>query len=285
MDMEEAYEQKEELHEPFQLCLSRHPTRMRSHWQDTLELMYFYKTTGCQYTIRNKQYTVQSGDLMVVNPLENHSCSDFGNAEVCCLVLRTELLGAYSGVLIRHQIRQDNILRGIFESLYRIQPWGKYLGIPDSEPTYFHIMSATYGILGRLIEAYVYDETSPEKRLRQVTSSKRVRRMMHYIGAHYAEEISVTQLAALVELSESRTAHIFRDVTGSSIMEYTEHIRMRHAKELLREGDKSITEIALAVGYSEHSYFTHRFRQHTGMTPTEYRKNAREQGYYALGSR
>lgn len=272
MDFEEAYEQTEELQTPFQICISDSPKRMRLHWQDTLELMYFYTTNGCTYTIRNKQYTVQSGDLLIANPLENHSCPDFGRAEVCCLVIRPALLGAYSGVLFRHQIRQDRVIGEIFASLRSIEPRGQYLQIPDSEVQYFHVLSAIYGILHRLIRCYVYGDTFPEKRLRHESDTKRVRRMMHYIGEHYAEEISVSRLAALVELSESRTAHIFRDVTGSSIMEYTEHIRMRHAKELLQEEDKSITEIALAVGYSDHSYFTHRFRLHTGMTPKEYRK-------------
>lgn len=265
---EEAFEQTEQIDTNFRICIGTHPKRMLSHWHSYVELMFFYETIGCTYRIRDREYVVHKGDLIVVNSLENHSCADFGSAVVCCLVLEPELLGGYRGVLFRHQVRADPVLEELFGALRQIQPYDTFLDLQDHDPRYFHALSGLYGILARLIDGYIYDAASIEGRL---SNGKQVRQMMHYIGEHYAEAICIADLAALVNLSESRAAHIFREVTGSSIMAYTEHIRLERAKELLCEGEGSITEIAQQTGYSTHSYFTSRFRRQTGMTPTEYR--------------
>ncbi len=83
-------------------------------------------------------------------------------------------------------------------------------------------------------------------------------------------------LAERAHMSVGRFQHIFKEVAGVSPAEYTEKMRIARAKELLTGGSCDISEIAFKCGFSEHSYFSKRFKKYTGVTPTAYKTAERE---------
>ncbi|MGX8698439.1 MAG: AraC family transcriptional regulator [bacterium] len=97
-------------------------------------------------------------------------------------------------------------------------------------------------------------------------------RMLNHIAVHYAEPITLSELAAVGNLSKNSCIRIFREHTGVTPGTYLNNYRLQRAVELLQHSEKPITEIAYAVGFSGSSYFTERFRQLYGMTPKEFRK-------------
>ncbi|MGC9400722.1 MAG: substrate-binding domain-containing protein [Anaerolineae bacterium] len=99
-----------------------------------------------------------------------------------------------------------------------------------------------------------------------------VRQAMVYIHEHYAEPISRADLAEHVALSEDYLTDCFRKELGVTPITYINRYRIHQAKILLTETYKSITEIALDVGFSDSSYFSRVFRRETGMSPTDYRQ-------------
>lgn len=92
-----------------------------------------------------------------------------------------------------------------------------------------------------------------------------------YIEKHYAEAISVKDVAEEVCISESYFKSVFKKISGYSYSEYLTNIRIDHAKKLLDTTDKSITEIALDVGYQTPNSFSSLFKRETGKTPTQYK--------------
>ena len=82
---------------------------------------------------------------------------------------------------------------------------------------------------------------------------------------------SADELAADCCLSTSRFTHLFREVTGRSLHEYTLSIRMEKAKELLMT-DMPVREIANAVGFEDQNYFSRMFRKYTGTAPSKARE-------------
>jgi YesN/AraC family two-component response regulator len=100
-----------------------------------------------------------------------------------------------------------------------------------------------------------------------------VRQAMAYIHEHYADQISRTELAQHVALSEDYLTFCFRKELGVTPITYLNRFRVNQAKELLAHTDKSITEIALDVGYSDSSYFSRVFRREAGLSPTDYRQS------------
>jgi len=104
---------------------------------------------------------------------------------------------------------------------------------------------------------------------------RQVRRAMAYIHAHYAEPITRRDLAAHLGLHEDSLSHYFGQEVGISLVAYLNRYRVQQACKLLETSQRTIIEIALAVGFGSHSYFTRVFAAETGMTPTAYRQQHR----------
>jgi AraC family transcriptional regulator len=99
-----------------------------------------------------------------------------------------------------------------------------------------------------------------------------VRRVKEWIEADLAGEHTVETLAALVSLSPFHFVRAFAASIGKPPHTYLVERRMIEARRLLRETDTDMTEIGLSVGYSGGGAFARAFRQHTGMSPSAYRR-------------
>ncbi len=99
-----------------------------------------------------------------------------------------------------------------------------------------------------------------------------VRKVMAFIHEHYPEAISRDQLSSYAGVSERHLNRCFLQETGLSPVSYLNRYRIQQAKCLLKEGDRNITEVMAAVGFSDSSHFAHIFRRETGMSPREYQR-------------
>ena len=93
-----------------------------------------------------------------------------------------------------------------------------------------------------------------------------------YIERHYAEPISMVDMADMAGISSTQFNRRFRQLLRMTPMEYLRTVRMQVAQKLLTTTSDSLVQIAVAVGYADQSHFTKRFHEVTGMTPAAYRK-------------
>lgn len=93
-----------------------------------------------------------------------------------------------------------------------------------------------------------------------------------HIETHYTEPITLEDLAQKAHLSKRHFQRIFNECIGRSPIEHLLEIRIRKAKELLRNTEQSITDIAFDCGFQDSNYFTRQFRKISGLTPRQYRK-------------
>jgi signal transduction histidine kinase/AraC-like DNA-binding protein len=105
-----------------------------------------------------------------------------------------------------------------------------------------------------------------------VQAQRLVRQAMAYIHEHYADAISRADLARHVALSEDYLTACFRQELGVTPIAYINRYRVHQAKRLLADPGKSITEIALEVGFSDSGYFSRVFRREVGLSPEAYRR-------------
>ena len=103
-------------------------------------------------------------------------------------------------------------------------------------------------------------------------ASRTVRQAMAYIHEHFDEPISRTDLARHVAITERYLTHCFREEMGITPMIYLNRYRIKRAKALLEQRNLSITEVAMAVGFSDASYFNRVFRQVVGTSPGTYQR-------------
>jgi signal transduction histidine kinase/DNA-binding response OmpR family regulator len=97
-----------------------------------------------------------------------------------------------------------------------------------------------------------------------------VRRAVAYVHAHYAEPISRGDVASHVGVSERHLSRCFRQEMGVTLTTYLNRCRVRQARALLELGDKSITQVAMEVGFSSGGYFARVFREEVGVSPSTY---------------
>lgn len=111
---------------------------------------------------------------------------------------------------------------------------------------------------------------------RQSSYKSLVEEAKNYTRQHYHDpDISIQKLCGHLHISAGYFSNIFKKEVKMTYLNYLMHIRMEHAKELLRTTDLKAFEIAEKVGYSEPNYFSFSFRKYVGVSPKEYRSDPR----------
>ena len=103
-----------------------------------------------------------------------------------------------------------------------------------------------------------------------------LRKADEFIEAHYAEDISLTDIARYVCLSSSYLSRTFKKETGMSTVDRIKEVRIREAVRLLKTTNMKVQDIAAAVGYHSSRYFLSVFRSEIGTSPAEYREGKHE---------
>lgn len=96
-------------------------------------------------------------------------------------------------------------------------------------------------------------------------------RICQFIEDHLHEDLSLVRLAEAHYFNPSYLSRLFKQERGINLSEYIDQCRMRRAKELLKDGDLKVRDVAVMVGYEAAHSFTRFFKKVTGMTPQEYR--------------
>lgn len=99
-----------------------------------------------------------------------------------------------------------------------------------------------------------------------------VEQIQNYVRQHYIDGFTSVQIQEACGLSYKYAGTLFKEVTGQTIKEYQCTLRLRKAEQLLKETNKSITEIAQLTGFSDVFYFSKIFHRKKGCPPGEYRK-------------
>jgi AraC-like DNA-binding protein len=100
-----------------------------------------------------------------------------------------------------------------------------------------------------------------------------MKEMIAYIHKHYAEKITLEDIARAGMMCRSKCCRVFREILHQSVFEYLLDYRVRKSIPLLCEKRLNITEIAQACGFSGSSYYAETFRKIAGVSPGSYRKN------------
>lgn len=146
----------------------------------------------------------------------------------------------------------------IFSDEYVI--WGKL----SKFNTIFDIKQWIYNILKSIIEHL--SEVHGEKNVQIAQKLKKI------IEEQYLEVENVSQIAQKAYVSTVYANMIFKNVFGCTMFDYLTKVKIEKAKEMLKEKDYKVYEIADKLGYKSKAYFTALFKEYTGLTPKEYRQ-------------
>lgn len=98
-----------------------------------------------------------------------------------------------------------------------------------------------------------------------------VHRARSFMAAHYAQRLTLEEIAWNQKLSAEHLARVFRKSTGKTVFDHLETVRIDASKQLLIQPSPSIAKIAECCGFGSATWFGIRFKIHTGLTPSAYR--------------
>ena len=124
-------------------------------------------------------------------------------------------------------------------------------------------MAYLNAVLGELLEVLPLEAAN--------TAGDATTQLLSYCADHYSEKITVKSTAQALFLSESYVSKIFSQKLGCSFREYINTLRIHKAQTLLQETQLQILQIMAECGFQNQSSFNRVFRQHTGLSPREYR--------------
>lgn len=143
-----------------------------------------------------------------------------------------------------------------------------------SAPLLENLLAATALLLSR--SAAAQPEALPRRP--QQGENTIIRRAQQYISAHIRDKLSVTLVAQGIDVSPSYMTALFQKHLSISPGEYIRRAKLHECKQLIQQGQLNFTQIAAALEYSTVHHFSRQFKEHFGITPTEYAKSIGTKG-------
>jgi AraC-like DNA-binding protein len=232
------------------------------HWHDEMELIYIKKGQGT-VTVDFREYAVKSPALVLILPRQLHSIGQWESFS-----MEYENIIFHPSLLISRQTdatATDFLLPLIsgqitVPTLSRTKPQGYELYIKSQLYQFFFILSNRC----RTHSSPVGDHKTLEK----------MKQVLKYVENNYMEKITIADIAATVDYSESHFMRYFKETMGISFIGYLKDYRLTVAARLLASSDSSVLDIASEVGFDNLSYFNRAFKQKYGMTPRQFREES-----------
>lgn len=101
-----------------------------------------------------------------------------------------------------------------------------------------------------------------------------VKSTKEYLENHYAEDISLEDVAEQVNISPQYFSKLIKKTTGFNFIDWLSMLRVKRAKELLNNSNLTVKEVCFMVGYKDPNYFSRIFKKRIGITPSEYVKTS-----------
>ena len=235
--------------------------RVPLHWHDELELIYIKKGMG-RITVDFREYKVKGPTLVLIHPGQLHSIDQledafmeyeniiFKSGKVTVPTIFTPVYPYYTDVIMPIDACDE---------ISKTKPQGYELYIKSQLYQFFFIL---------------------DNRCRNLTTGSnrktldKMKIVLKYIENNYMQKITIADIAATVDFSESHFMRYFKETMGTSFVDYLRDYRLTIASRLLTTSDSSILDIAAESGFENLSYFNRVFKQKYSMTPRQFRKES-----------
>ena len=234
------------------------------HWHEHLELHYIIEGS-LDICVNQTQYSLQAGDLIVINRNDTHSSSYCERLKERILIFRLEDLSrSLAGAVPAFQrvISQDTHVMeymAAFEREYARKELGYEAACKGNLLSFMVYLSRRYTL----------NDASDQEYRRHTQLLQRFLPVLEYIELHYSEPISTETLAAMIYVSNDRFNHLFKECIGIPLRKYINDIRLHTAYGWLEKGHYSPAEAASQVGFTDYNHFGRLFRQTFGCTPSQ----------------
>ena len=100
---------------------------------------------------------------------------------------------------------------------------------------------------------------------------ERIKPAIHFMESHFKDKVYIDEIAAIINLNKFQLCKYFKSLTGGTVIDYMNFIRLEHATNLILKTNKTITEIAYLCGFSSTQYFNKVFKKNFGCSPKKFK--------------
>ncbi|MCD8021169.1 MAG: AraC family transcriptional regulator [Clostridiales bacterium] len=281
----------EKLLEEGKLITARKHTRFVQfppHKHNYVEFFYVYSGT-VRHVIGDEEIAVRSGELLFMNQYVEHGIYPCGENDIAVnLIIMPEFFE-----LLQDMVGRDNLLgEFVINVLQQKESKAQYLYFPVSNNM------CVQNLMDNIIYSIYYKQNNEDNILAiamgliflhllsnaeqgHVTiDEKEANMLIMTVRQYIADEFqngTLKELGCRTGYSVPALSRLIKRYTGTTFKEMQAKYRMETAMKLLSETDQPISEIAITVGYENQSFFYKRFRREIGLTPNEFRKQARRE--------
>lgn len=215
---------------------------------------------------KNKEYTIEPGDLLLFNPRDNHACEqiDGRTLDYRCINIQPEIMSKAVLDITGKEYLPYFTPQVIFHSEW-VPVLRELHQMLMEEERDFRKEESFFFLLEQLIEDYT-EQAVPAENTGQ---SAEVKAVGEFLEKHYMDNISLADLCNLTGLSKYYLLRSFTKQKGISPYSYLETIRIDKAKKMLEQGIKPI-DVAIQTGFTDQSHFSNFFKKFIGLTPKQY---------------
>lgn len=250
------------------------------HWHREFEISIVLHGS-VKFFIDSEEIILSEGDGVFVNSNIFHGMNKFGDhSEFVTAVFDSAFISGdeWQSPFMSKYIKPLIVNKSLaFCPLKKAIPWQREC-LEQMKNVYAIVREEDFAFEFLLREALSKILINNIKNSRETTDSvisaneNSVFEMCEYIKENYARDICVKDIAVSGNISERECYRRFKNTMLTSPMKYLESIRIKKATELLSDNDLSVTNICFSVGFSNGSYFSHKFKEIIGCSPLEYRK-------------
>lgn len=264
--------------------LSDIPKHLPYHTHFTFEIYYFH-AGKVNYLINDRIYRLQPGDLVLMHGmtlhkahLEQQDCYERTVIHFDPLYFEAYIEPSYAPNLLAPFRSLKNIVltleasvrEDIEQILHRLVMLQKNRDQPQLNFQRTHALLLDLMLLIHN-QCQTTLQITPSSR-EFSTKEQHVQELISYIEEHYKEDLTLDLIQSNVHLNKFYMSKLFKEITGTTIFQYIVERRLYAAKLLLISSDIKITEISYEVGFKHSAHFSRAFKQATGLTAEQYRK-------------
>lgn len=248
---------------------------MTPHYHDCHQLLYIVEGNA-KISVGAEQTIAEGGTLVLISRFEEHAidiCSARYRRYVCRVAPENAVQNAENYRLLsvlfnrtaqfRHAVTVGD--PAAFEEAFARMATEYAEGLPFSEEACDLLLQQLLIALYRQHPALFAANDASER-------AEIVRQIQCRFAENCEEKYSLGALAAEYHLSPYYLAHVFKAITGYSLMVHLQSCRIAAAKKYLTETQMRIGEIVEACGFSDNSNFSRTFRRQTGLSPKAFRE-------------
>jgi AraC-like DNA-binding protein len=252
------------------------------HYHQEYELNFIINAKGAKRIVGDSIEVIDDLELALIGPSQihawfTHECKSEKITEITIQWHRQLLDENFLGRNQMHQLNKmlENSIKGIVfsrDTIEKVMP--RILNL--KQQTGFASVIEFLGILNELSLSHNMKTLSDSSFNDNVTfnySSRRMDRAFEYMNKHYAEQISLKEMAKISNMTEASFSRFIRKNTGSTFIDSLTDIRLGHACRMLIDTTHSISEISYQCGFSNISNFNRLFKRKKTCTPKEFRSS------------